>query len=112
MTDRSDKAEKTRSELLLAEIPFLRAFAISLSGSVTAADDLVQDTLVKAWSTIDDRRKFILTWSEKDGPVVTPPVRTGFGSQLLNNILAQQLNGEVVSDYAPQGLNVLIKSDI
>jgi RNA polymerase sigma-70 factor (ECF subfamily) len=43
-------SDKTRSELLLAEIPFLRAFAISLSGSVTAADDLVQDTLVKAWS--------------------------------------------------------------
>ena len=43
----------TTADLLVAEIPYLRAFAISLSGSVTAADDLVQDTLVKAWSKFD-----------------------------------------------------------
>jgi RNA polymerase sigma-70 factor, ECF subfamily len=35
---------------LVAEIPNLRAFAASLSGSVTLADDLVQDTLLRAWS--------------------------------------------------------------
>ena len=35
---------------LVAEIPGLRAFATSLCGSVTVADDLVQDTLLKAWS--------------------------------------------------------------
>jgi RNA polymerase sigma-70 factor, ECF subfamily len=34
---------------LLAEIPNMRAFAVSLSGSVQNADDLVQDTLLKAW---------------------------------------------------------------
>ena len=31
----------------------LRAFAISLTGSTAAADDLVQDTIVKAWTHID-----------------------------------------------------------
>jgi RNA polymerase sigma-70 factor, ECF subfamily len=36
-------------ELLIGEIPNLRAFAISLSGSFSMADDLVQDTLLKAW---------------------------------------------------------------
>jgi RNA polymerase sigma-70 factor (ECF subfamily) len=35
---------------LLAEIPHLRAFAVSLSGSFSLADDLVQETLLKAWS--------------------------------------------------------------
>jgi RNA polymerase sigma-70 factor, ECF subfamily len=35
---------------LLAEIPSLRAFAISLSGSSDRADDLVQETLMKAWA--------------------------------------------------------------
>lgn len=34
---------------LLAEIPTLRAFSLSLTGSSDRADDLVQDTLVKAW---------------------------------------------------------------
>jgi RNA polymerase sigma-70 factor, ECF subfamily len=37
-------------ELLVAEIPNLRAFGASLSGSMHLADDLVQDTLLKAWS--------------------------------------------------------------
>ena len=34
---------------LLAELPSLRAFAISLSGSHDHADDLVQETVMKAW---------------------------------------------------------------
>jgi RNA polymerase sigma-70 factor (ECF subfamily) len=40
-------------EEMVAQIPYLRAFAISLSGSYSVADDLVQDTLVKAWSHAD-----------------------------------------------------------
>jgi RNA polymerase sigma-70 factor (ECF subfamily) len=35
---------------LLAAVPRLRAFAISLSGEREKADDLVQDTLMKAWA--------------------------------------------------------------
>jgi len=35
---------------LLGEIKNLRAFAISLSGSVSLADDLVQEALLRAWS--------------------------------------------------------------
>jgi RNA polymerase sigma-70 factor, ECF subfamily len=35
---------------LLSEIRNLRAFAISLSGSVSLADDLVQESLLRAWA--------------------------------------------------------------
>ena len=38
---------------LLEHLPSLRAFAISLTRNVSAADDLVQDTIVKAWSNFD-----------------------------------------------------------
>jgi RNA polymerase sigma-70 factor (ECF subfamily) len=38
---------------LLALVPFLRAFARSLTGNYEAADDLVQETLVKAWQSRD-----------------------------------------------------------
>lgn len=38
---------------MVAQMPYLRAFAISLCGSHSLADDLVQDTLVKAWSHAD-----------------------------------------------------------
>lgn len=37
---------------LLAAIPALRAFALSLSGKPDRADDLVQETLVKAWANM------------------------------------------------------------
>lgn len=40
-------------DALLAAVPSLRAFAISLSGSVDRADDLVQDTLMRALANID-----------------------------------------------------------
>lgn len=41
------------SDMMVAEMPYLRAFALSLSGSISVADDLVQETLVKAWSHAD-----------------------------------------------------------
>ena len=37
---------------LIAVIPNLRAFAVSLCGNPDRADDLVQETLVKAWSNL------------------------------------------------------------
>ncbi|SPH23474.1 ECF RNA polymerase sigma factor EcfG [Defluviimonas aquaemixtae] len=40
-------------EALPEHLPALRAFAISLSGDVATADDLVQDTIVKAWTNIE-----------------------------------------------------------
>ena len=36
-------------KLLLASVPALRRFAVSLARDPTAADDLVQDTLLRAW---------------------------------------------------------------
>jgi RNA polymerase sigma-70 factor (ECF subfamily) len=38
---------------LVTYIPSLRAFAVSLCGDADRADDLVQDTLVKAWISIE-----------------------------------------------------------
>ena len=38
------------SDEILRALPRLRGFAIALSGSVVRADDLVQETLVKAWT--------------------------------------------------------------
>ena len=40
-------------EQMLSAIPHLRAFAISLSGSVDRADDLVQNALLKGLSNLD-----------------------------------------------------------
>jgi RNA polymerase sigma-70 factor (ECF subfamily) len=37
---------------LLAALPSLRAFALSLTGNGDRADDLVQDTIVRAWGNL------------------------------------------------------------
>jgi PAS domain S-box-containing protein len=60
----------------------------------------------------DGKRKLVLDWRESGGPTVRVPVRTGFGSQLLNNILARQLNGAVDLTYEPAGLRARITLDI
>ena len=40
-------------QAMLALIPNLRAFAVSLCGDIERADDLVQETLLKAWNHLD-----------------------------------------------------------
>ena len=44
------------------------------------------------------------TWTERGGPRVTPPVRAGFGSRLIERGLANAVAGETEIDYAPEGL--------
>ncbi len=39
-------------DAMLSAVPSLRAFAISLCGNVDRADDLVQETLLRAWANI------------------------------------------------------------
>jgi RNA polymerase sigma-70 factor, ECF subfamily len=44
-----DAPTRSFRDQLLAEIPSMRAFAVSLCGNFSTADDLVQDSLLKAW---------------------------------------------------------------
>jgi RNA polymerase sigma-70 factor, ECF subfamily len=46
-------ADGSVRDTMLAAVPSLRAFAISLSGNVDRADDLVQETLLKALASLD-----------------------------------------------------------
>ncbi|MDY6858658.1 MAG: RNA polymerase sigma factor [Pseudomonadota bacterium] len=52
-----EKAEPQRDanprEEIVEHLPALRAFALSLTRNGSAADDLVQDAIVKAWRNID-----------------------------------------------------------
>jgi RNA polymerase sigma-70 factor (ECF subfamily) len=45
----TDQAPSFKREML-ATLPSLRAFAVSLTGKHDKADDLVQDTIMKAWA--------------------------------------------------------------
>jgi two-component sensor histidine kinase len=49
-------------------------------------------------------RRLAITWREAGGPPVTPPERQGFGSRLINHVIASDLDGAVTTDFAPDGL--------
>ncbi len=50
------------------------------------------------------RRSIRLSWTERDGPAVKPPTRSGFGSRMLERGIARELGGAVRVDYLPDGL--------
>lgn len=62
MTDHQSLSSTDFKAELVATIPHLRAFARSLSGKADLADDLVQDTLLKAWTA---RKRFAAGTSMK-----------------------------------------------
>lgn len=49
----ADPAVQDPRDELVEHLPALRAFAVSLTRDSVAADDLVQDSIVKAWKNID-----------------------------------------------------------
>jgi two-component sensor histidine kinase len=50
-----------------------------------------------------------IKWSEHGGPSVKPPRRRGFGSRLLERGLAYEFKAEVRLDFAPGGLQCVIR---
>ena len=55
-------------------------------------------------ASTDRGERMRILWTEAGGPLVTPPVRKGFGSRLIEGGLAQELGGEVRLDYALSGV--------
>lgn len=53
VTDSAHETEISVTDEVVEQIPALRAFARSLTRDATEADDLVQDTLVKALANVD-----------------------------------------------------------
>ncbi len=51
-----------------------------------------------------DRPTLHFTWTEHGGPRVTAPARQGFGSRLLQRVLAAQLQADVKMDFREEGL--------
>jgi PAS domain S-box-containing protein len=49
-----------------------------------------------------------LHWREKDGPIVNPPTRKGFGSRVIEQGLAHELGGKAELDYRPGGIVCII----
>lgn len=58
------------------------------------------------WTIGDDVTppRLSIRWEESGGPEVQKPKRKGFGSRLIERLLAEELNGEIELDYRPTGV--------
>lgn len=56
-----------------------------------------------SWET--EKGRLLFCWRETGGPVVTAPVRRGFGTQIIERVLAADFGGQVTMDWQPQGLS-------
>jgi two-component sensor histidine kinase len=54
------------------------------------------------WETQADR--LVLNWQESSGPTVSPPTRRGFGTKLIQEVLARETDWTVEMEYLPGGL--------
>ncbi|AWB23738.1 histidine kinase [Methylobacterium currus] len=68
-------------------------------------------TVDVAWT--DEDNAFVFDWTERGGPAVVAPDRRGFGSKLIERIVASYFNGEGRIDFAPEGIRFRLvgKSD-
>ena len=55
---------------------------------------------------------FELTWWETGGPTVVAPTHRGFGSDLIETILASDLGGTCVLDYLPAGVKWTLRAKL
>jgi len=51
-----------------------------------------------------------LSWAERHGPPVTPPIRRGFGSRLIERGLAAELSGKASIHFEPEGVVCQIRA--
>ena len=53
-----------------------------------------------------------LEWHETGGPVVLPPTRRGFGSRLVEDVLAAEFGGTVEIAYEPAGVRCVLAAPL
>jgi two-component sensor histidine kinase len=61
---------------------------------------------------VDGQRKLSLEWHEFGGPPVPEPTRKGFGSTLLERVLAKQVNADVQVRYDAHGLTFRMEAPL
>ena len=57
-------------------------------------------------------RRFTFSWVEEGGPAVVPPTRTGFGTRMIERVLAKQVRGTARITYPPEGARFEIEAPI
>lgn len=61
-----------------------------------------------SWTMIEDHLAEVV-WRERGGPKVAPPTRRGFGTELIEKIVAHELRYPVKLDFAPEGVSCVMR---
>ncbi len=61
---------------------------------------------------IEEPGFFVMAWAESGGPIVREPDRIGFGTVVVERMVATSVNGEVQLRYPPSGLMWTLKADL
>ncbi|HET6632426.1 MAG TPA: chemotaxis protein CheB [Rhodanobacteraceae bacterium] len=69
----------------------------------------VEDGSIEVKWQVKPKDTLLLTWRERDGPPVNKPARRGFGSKLVEEGLAYELDANVTLDYKLTGLRCSIE---
>lgn len=60
----------------------------------------------------EGERNLFFCWAEHDGPTVTRPTRTGFGTQMIGRVLRRHIRGDAVLHYHSTGVRFEIEAAI
>lgn len=73
-----------------------------------------QGRVVIEWSIkhSDGERHLHFCWAEHDGPPVTPPTRTGFGTRMIERVLRRHVRGAAAIHYLESGVRFDIEAAI
>lgn len=86
-----------------------QALGLSLAIHELATNAAKYGALSNGSGTVDvgwtnEHGTFVFDWIERGGPAVAAPQRRGFGSKLIERIVASYFNGEGRIDFAPGGI--------
>jgi PAS domain S-box-containing protein len=79
-------------------------------GSLSTPNGWVDVSWSAAWNGAEPA--FRLLWAEHGGPEVEPPVRHGFGSELIRRAAAQDLGGSARLQFKPSGLRCELRAPL
>ena len=94
------------------QLPAKQSLALSLALHELCTNALKYGSLSVDEGTVDlawrfdpaTPRRLAISWCEANGPPVAPPSRRGFGSRLIDQVIASDLDGTVAMDFHPDGL--------
>ena len=81
---------------------------LATNASKYGALSVDQGRVAIAWQLVDGSGaagRFVMSWTESDGPPVVAPKRKGFGTTVIGRMVKMSLDCDATADFAPSGFS-------